>query len=48
MSVAAVKKDSGNLKETEAPLLNLVATLEGNVTKLSVEEEGQLALPNSK
>jgi hypothetical protein len=29
-------------------LLNLVATVEGNVAKLAVEEEGQLALPNSK
>jgi hypothetical protein len=48
MLVAAVEKDSGNLKETEALLLNLVATVEGKVAKLEVEEEGQLALPNSK
>ncbi len=48
MLVAAVEKDSGNLKETEARLLSLVATVEGNVARLAVEEEGQLALPNSK
>ena len=48
MLVAAIEKDSGNLKETEALLLNLVATVEGNVVKLAIEEEGQQALPNSK
>jgi hypothetical protein len=48
MLVAAVEKDNGNLKETEALLLNLVATVEGNVAKVAVKEEGQLALPNSK
>jgi hypothetical protein len=48
MLVAAVEKDSDNLKKTEALLLNLVATVEGNVAKLAVEEEGHLALPTSK
>jgi hypothetical protein len=48
MLVAAVEKDKGNLKDTEAQLLDLVACVEGKVNKLAVEEEGVLALPNSK
>jgi hypothetical protein len=46
--VAAVEKDNCNLKECAAKLLNLVASIEGKVAKLSVEEEGMLALPTSK
>jgi hypothetical protein len=46
--VAAVKKDNCNLKECAAKLLNLIASIEGMVAKVWVEEEGMLALPTSK
>ena len=46
--VAAVEKDNGNLKECAAKLLNLVASIEGKVAEILVEEEGMLALPTSK
>jgi hypothetical protein len=46
--VAAVEKDTTNLKECEDKLLNLVASVEGKVAELAKEEEGVLALPTSK
>jgi hypothetical protein len=46
--VAAVEKDTTNLKECEDQLLNLVASVEGKVAELAKEEEGVLALPTSK
>jgi hypothetical protein len=46
--VAAVEKDPSNLKECENQLLNLVASVEGKVAKLTREEAGVLALPTSK
>jgi hypothetical protein len=46
--LAAVDKDSTNLKDCEAQLLKLVASVEEKVGNDGVEEEGVLGMPTSK
>jgi hypothetical protein len=46
--LAAVEKDSTNLRDCEAQLLQLVASVEGKLCNNGVEEEGVLGMPTSK